>query len=252
MDLCLTADDYGVTEGANQAILALAEGGLLSAVSVMAHRDADLSGVDRLVRAGVAVGLHVCFTGARPLVAGLPARFPARWQDLFLAVHTRPWMLPRLFAEARAQADRLRAAGATIDFVNGHEHVHLFPPIWPITRSLVARLGARAVRVALGQRFERSNAGALAAASRLAWAVAPIAGVLVQSPISLGLSGSPTEAAVEALLARPFAEAEGVVREIYVHPSLDTPGRRAERDLVASGAIARLCARRGLRVSRGI
>jgi predicted glycoside hydrolase/deacetylase ChbG (UPF0249 family) len=252
MDLCLTADDYGYTPGSCEAILDLAEAGRVSAASVMAHRDSDLSGVQRLARTGIAVGLHLCFTEARPLASGLGTRLPARYRDLFAAIAARPWMIARLYAEARAQADRLRDAGVAVDFVNGHEHVHLFPPLWPIARDLARRLGARAVRAALGQRVEPSRAGALAAASRAAWALAPIPGAVVLSPIGLGLSGSPTVAAVEALLARPFAGGPGVVREIYVHPSRDEPGRRAEHALVASGEIARIAERRGLRVTRGI
>jgi hypothetical protein len=251
-DLCLTADDYGYRAGENEAILALAEAGLLSAVSVMAHREADLSGLARLARTGVAIGIHLCFTDTRPLVGGLGALLPRGYRELFAAVIARPTMIARLRAEAFAQADRIQDAGVAIDFVNGHEHVHLFPPLWPIAAALTRRLGARAVRAALGTWIDLSRAGALAAASRASWAIAPLQGTIVLSPVSLGLSGSPSAAAVDALLARPFAEAPGRVREIYVHPSFAEPGRRAEHDLVAAGEIARLAAARGLRVTRGI
>ena len=68
----ITADDYGASAGVNASIEALAFAGRISAVSVMAHRGADLSSIGRLAEAGVKVGLHICLTGERPL---LPMQF---------------------------------------------------------------------------------------------------------------------------------------------------------------------------------
>src|SRR5262245_52238092 len=120
MEVCVTADDYGLSRGVNAAIEALAAAGRLSAVSVMAHRDAHLDSVGSLAGAGVAVGLHVCFTGERPLVRALGERLPPDHRRLFAAIVRRPALLPLLRAEAEAQAERLAGAGVAIDFVNAH------------------------------------------------------------------------------------------------------------------------------------
>jgi hypothetical protein len=76
--------------------------------------------------------------------------------------------------------------------------------------------------------------------------------VAVWSPLGVGMAGRLTLQAVDALLSRPFAGAAGRVRELCFHPDLDVPGRRAEHDLLASGAIDALLERRGLRRARGL
>lgn len=247
MDVCVTADDYGLSPGVNASIEALAEAGRLGAVSVMAHRDAELSSLGRLRDTGVAIGLHLCFTEGRPLLEADVARalggrgdLPAGHRRLFAAIVRRPSLVKVLRAEADAQAERLVAAGAPIAFVNGHEHVHLFPMLWPMTLDLAARVGARAVRSALGQPLDLSAAGALGVASRLSCAISPPRARLVLSPLGVGLAGALTIEHVERLLARPFAAAPGLVRELCVHPALDDPGRRAEHTIVASGQLDRL------------
>jgi hypothetical protein len=161
-------------------------------------------------------------------------------------------ILPLLRAEAESQADRLRDTGIRIAFVNGHEHAHLFPGLWPIVAGVARRLGARAVRAALGQPIGLSPAGALAAASRFVWALSPIPDVVVLSPLGVGLARGLTVDAAGVLLARPFAADERRMRELCVHPGLDEPGGRAEYDLLASGAIDGLLERRALRRATGL
>jgi chitin disaccharide deacetylase len=253
--VCITADDYGLSSSVNEAVEVLAGAGRISAVSVMAHREAELASVRHLAGSGVAIGLHLCFTGERPWVSALrgpEGRLPADHRQLFAAVTRRPALVRLLRAEAEAQADRLAGAGVSIAFVNGHEHVHLFPALWPLAASLARRLGVCAVRCALGQPLSASRAGLLAAASRLAWSLSPLPGRVVLSPLGVGLAGALTREAAGTLLEQPFAAAERRVRELCFHPALDAPGRRAEHEMLASGVIAQLLASRALRMMRGI
>lgn len=258
MDVCVTADDYGLSPGVNAAIEGLAAAGKLSAVSAMAHRDAQLGSLRRLGDAGVAVGLHLCFTAERPVLGaqlgralgGAGERLPRSYRSLFAALLRRPSLVASLRAEAAAQAERLLDAGARIAFVNGHEHVHLWPLLWPIVVELARRLGARAVRCALGQPLDLSAAGALSLVSRASWITSPLRGSFVLSPLGVGLAGGLSIERIERLLARPFAAAPGRAREICVHPALDVAGRRAEHEMLASGQLDRLLERMGLDRSR--
>ena len=255
VDIYVTADDYGITLGANSAIEDLADAGRVSAVSVMAHRDAELGSLRRLVDTGVTIGLHLCFTVERPFIgalAGSGGRLPADHRRLFAAILAKPRILLGLRAEAEAQAARLAGEGVPIAFVNGHEHVHLFPALWPLVAALSRRIGARAVRCALGQSVEASAAGALAASARVSWALSPLPGVTVLSPLGTGLAGQLTLEVTDTLLSRPFTAGARRVRELCYHPELDETGRRAEYELLASGAVERLLERRGLRLARGL
>lgn len=250
--VCLTADDYGLSAGINASIEALAEAGRLSAVSVMAHRDADWSSLDRLAAMPVSLGLHLCFTGERPLLARLGERFPRDYRDLFAELLRNRALLSLLEEEAELQFERLQKAGIEVAFLNGHEHVHLFPPLWPVFARLAKRTRIRAVRAALGQPVGLSKSGALAMASRLSFRLFPLEQVQILSPLGVGLAGALSPRAAEMLLGRPFSALPRVVPEICIHPALDGSGRRAEHEMVASGALSRIVEARGLTMMRDV
>jgi predicted glycoside hydrolase/deacetylase ChbG (UPF0249 family) len=136
----LCADDYGISAGVNVAIRDLVVRRRLNATSVMVvapsfHRSEALaldvlnSGMTR-----VAIGLHLTLTAPfRPLSA---AYRPMR-EGSFLSLGTtmaRAFM-HRLAPDALANeiAAQLRmfvhTFGRAPDFIDGHQHVHLFPQI---------------------------------------------------------------------------------------------------------------------------
>jgi chitin disaccharide deacetylase len=252
--LCITADDYGAAASYDRAVEELAALGVVQAVSVMAHRDAALDEAPRLARAGVATGLHLVFTAERPIsrrLVGSPlvdaqGRMPGSFRQLFLKLCARPWMAELLHEEGALQARRMRDAGLRIDFINSHEHTHLFPLLWPTFARLTDDLGVPAVRVALHQRVDASLQGGLSAASRISWARAPLPRRVVMSPLGVGRAGALTIGGIEALLKRPFAPPPGgnALRELCVHPH---PGERA---MLGSAELQVLLARLGVRPAR--
>ena len=150
--LWLCADDYGIAPGVNAAIRDLIGRGRLNATSVMTvggHLDPAAVGALAALRhagggsdkvgARVAIGLHVTLTGLfAPLTPGfVPRRHAAahprcyaplgRVLGLSLARRLEP---KALFAEVDAQfAAFAEAFGHPPDFVDGHQHVHLFPQV---------------------------------------------------------------------------------------------------------------------------
>lgn len=136
----LCADDYGISTAVDTAIRDLVVRGRLNATSVMAvapslHR-AEASALDVLnsVAPRVAIGLHVTLTAPfRPLSAGF--RPLHEGQFLPLAATFGHAMLRRfehdaLKAEIGRQLEAFRSAfGRAPDFIDGHQHVHLFPQI---------------------------------------------------------------------------------------------------------------------------
>jgi chitin disaccharide deacetylase len=136
----LCADDYGISPSVNQAIRDLAAGGRLNATSVMvaapSFQRADAAALAALNEKArrVAIGLHVTLTAPfRPLSnAFAPLRHGA---FLSLAAtmrrtHMRSFAPELLTIEIGHQFEAFRAAfGRPPDFVDGHQHVHLFPQI---------------------------------------------------------------------------------------------------------------------------
>jgi predicted glycoside hydrolase/deacetylase ChbG (UPF0249 family) len=136
----LCADDYGIAPGVNAAIRDLVGRGRLNATSAMVvapsltpSEAAALSGLNAGGRR-VAIGLHLTLTAPfRPLTSGFAPLVAGRF--LTIQAMMRLAVLRRLdraaiAAEARAQLAAFAAAfGRPPDFVDGHQHVHVFPQV---------------------------------------------------------------------------------------------------------------------------
>jgi predicted glycoside hydrolase/deacetylase ChbG (UPF0249 family) len=136
----LCADDYGIARGVDSAIRDLIARGRINATSVMVAAAAfDRTEADALAALNsgtsrAAIGLHVTLTAPfRPLSAGYRppqgGAFPSLGETLRAAFSRR--LDPQaLAAEVKAQINAfVEAFGRPPDFIDGHQHVHLFPQI---------------------------------------------------------------------------------------------------------------------------
>jgi predicted glycoside hydrolase/deacetylase ChbG (UPF0249 family) len=166
----LCADDYGMSPGVNGAIRDLIARGRLNATSVMVtapslnRSEAIALNVLNSAALRTAIGLHLTLTAPfRPLSAGFGPMSDGAF--LPLGQTLREAFLRRLRHDALAAeiASQLRAFsdlfGRNPDFVDGHQHVQLFPQI---SGALLEVVKARAPDawlrqcgrlVPLGQRF---------------------------------------------------------------------------------------------------
>jgi predicted glycoside hydrolase/deacetylase ChbG (UPF0249 family) len=138
--IVLCADDYGISGAVNVAIRDLIVRGRLSATSVMVMAPGfdrfESAALDRLNASGrrVAIGLHFTLTAPfRPVSEGFaPLRdgaFLTLGSTLMASLLGR-FGADALAGEVRAQLAAFRAAfGRPPDFIDGHQHVHLFPQI---------------------------------------------------------------------------------------------------------------------------
>lgn len=132
------ADDYGMAPGVDDAIGELIARRRLNATSVMVvapsfHRGkaASLSAI--AAGPGAAIGLHLTLTAPfRPLTRFWPQRdgaFPGLADLLHISL-LRRLDRPALAAEISAQFQAFAVAfGRPPDFVDGHQHVQLFPQV---------------------------------------------------------------------------------------------------------------------------
>jgi predicted glycoside hydrolase/deacetylase ChbG (UPF0249 family) len=138
--LWLCADDYGIAPGVNAAIRDLILRGRLNATSVMvvtpsfSQAEADALAGLRSGLPSLAIGLHLTLTAPfRPLRQGFAPLRDGAFLPLgaTLANATARRLQPeRLVREVAAQLQAFRAAfGRPPDFVDGHQHVQLFPQI---------------------------------------------------------------------------------------------------------------------------
>jgi predicted glycoside hydrolase/deacetylase ChbG (UPF0249 family) len=247
--LLVIADDLGIGPATSRGILELAGEGLLSGAVLLVNSPYTEEAVADWKRRGrpVRLGWHACLTLDRPV---LPARRVPSLVGPDGRFHPLGTFLARLArgriergevaAELAAQYGRFcDLAGRPPAFVNGHQHVHVFPGVGAALRRTLARQSPRPfVRRVVepvgqwlgvpGARLKRAFLAALGAraAARQAGEGFPGADALA------GVTDPPCTEAAD-YFTRWLAGAVGDVVELMVHPGhLDETliGRDCTRD----------------------
>jgi predicted glycoside hydrolase/deacetylase ChbG (UPF0249 family) len=259
--LIVNADDYGLTAGVSRAILDAHRHGIVTSTSVIALGPAFAETVGWLLDApGLGVGGHLALVGEDPPLlsaAEIPTLVDERGK---LALSWRQF-LPRAAAgridpqdihrELGAQLQRLVDAGLTLDHLDTHQNLHLWPLVGRVVMELGELYGVRALRVTrssarspvgvtvrrLAARLERDcrHAGWAfpGASTGLDEAGHLDAGAMIQSLFRLAATGAPT-----AELATHPGAAEDPFRMRYLwgylwedeYAALRTPAVRAAID----------------------
>ncbi len=179
--LILIADDYGISPGVSAGIRQLAERRRLTGTGVMAtmaHWPAEAPAL-RDLRGRIAVGLHFTLTdqvplGSAPRLAPT-GRLPSVGKLLLAGVTGQ---IPRqeVADQLERQLDKFETHfGAPPDFIDGHQHAHMFPGIWPVVLEVFGRRvdpAASWIRdccdFRLGKRGQAFKAGVISVLSRAA------------------------------------------------------------------------------------
>ena len=143
--LVLCADDYALAPGVSKAILDLIAKGRLSATSCMtASRFWPEHAAWLRPLAGRAdVGLHLTLTDQRPLTAAgrltEDGRLPGIVR-LTLRAYARRLDVGAVRRELDAQLDAFEASfGSPPQFIDGHQHVHQLPGVYPLVIEAMRR-----------------------------------------------------------------------------------------------------------------
>jgi hopanoid biosynthesis associated protein HpnK len=155
--LIVNADDFGLTEKVNEAIVQGHRRGIITSATLMANGAAFESAVG-LAQATpeLGVGIHLNLTEGAPvsscskipglvnaqgLLSSTPERLAARLLAGILS-------LAQVELELRAQMEKVLAAGVALTHLDGHKHVHLFPRIFELVIRLAKEYGIAGVRCA--------------------------------------------------------------------------------------------------------
>ncbi len=171
--LIVNADDFGMAPGVNRAILEAHRTGIVTSTSLLPNSAAFDEAV-ALARANpsLAVGVHLNLTEGRPL--SNPARlgslvtasgeFLGNPEALFFRMVAGRIPLDAVEREFHAQIDRVLAARIPPTHLDGHQHVHMWPPVFALTARLAAEYGMFGIRASRERRagfpgLWRRNAG---------------------------------------------------------------------------------------------
>jgi chitin disaccharide deacetylase len=181
LKLIITADDFGRSHEINHAVIEAHSRGVLTSASLMVTGEAFEEAVEMARRTPtLAVGLHLVLVDGK---AALPAAeirhlvdergmFPNAAARLgfryFFSRHARR----ELAAEIAAQFERFAATGLALAHVDGHQHLHVHPAVFPLLIPLALRYGAKGVRLPRDElrfalRYDRGRV-----MTKLAWAAA--------------------------------------------------------------------------------
>lgn len=160
--LIVNADDLGISQGTNLAVERAFREGIVTSASLMANMAALDHAVDHVMarNPGLGIGLHLCLTSGQPvlspaelpLLVGSDGQFQYGFLGLIRLLHRYgDEAVQQVTRELEAQAARLDARGVAIDHVNGHQHVHMIPAIFPVVTRLARERNA-AVRMPVAGR----------------------------------------------------------------------------------------------------
>ncbi len=167
--LIVNADDFGLTEGVNHAIVEAQERGIVTSATLMANAQAfeEAASLARSLadrKARFSVGCHVVLLDGEPLlptdrVASLlqpgplngNRQFRSKLNDFVLASFRHKLDPVEIEAEASAQIERLQSTGIRPSHFDTHKHAHMFPAVLrPLLRA-ARDCGVPAVRNPFGQ-----------------------------------------------------------------------------------------------------
>jgi len=155
--LIVNADDYGLTRAVSSGILRAHHEGILTSTSVLVLGSGFEASVGWLRdEPALGVGVHLALVGEDPPL--LPAteiptlvdkrgRLPISWRRLLPLVAARRVDPADMRRELSAQIEAVERVGLTLDHLDSHQHVHMFPVIREVVVDLAHRYNVPCVRV---------------------------------------------------------------------------------------------------------
>ena len=160
--LIVNADDFGMSEEVNEAVIRAYKEGVLTSTSLMVTGAAFEHAV-KLARehAGLAVGIHLVTVVGKsvlphteiPTLVDAEKNFSNNPVSAGLKYYFSPRSRRELRQELAAQFERFRSTGLPLSHIDGHLHLHVHPVIFKAALELGAKYGARRMRVPVEERW---------------------------------------------------------------------------------------------------
>lgn len=139
--LIITADDFGLTKSINDGIMRSVNDGIVTSISMISAGEAFNDAVSLLHQHKISsVGAHLALTEVSPVLARTSTSSIVTASGKFYRHYIN--LLPRVFfhlaskremyAELKAQIERILKTGIRIDHISSHEHIHIFPGLLEI------------------------------------------------------------------------------------------------------------------------
>ena len=180
MKLIITADDFGRSTHINAAVIQAHRQGILTAASLMVAGDAFDEAVELARQTPtLAVGLHVVLVDGKPVLPperlrGLVdenGRFPDSPARLGMQYFFNPRARRQVAEEIAAQFERFAQTGLPLAHVDGHQHLHLHPAVFPMVARLAGQYGAGGIRLPRDELRLALHYNSAQALTKLSWSI---------------------------------------------------------------------------------
>lgn len=133
--LIVNADDFGYCEAVNTAILRTYTSGIVRSTTMMAN----MPGFDHAVslakaNPGLKIGVHMTMTCYKPVLTTHKTLVDEH--GYFDKSKKDEFDLDELYAEFKAQIEKVKQAGIEITHLDSHHHVHTFDRLQPVIERL--------------------------------------------------------------------------------------------------------------------
>jgi predicted glycoside hydrolase/deacetylase ChbG (UPF0249 family) len=155
--LIVTADDFGISPGVNQAIIDSHIHGALTNASLLVSGKyfTDAVNLAKEKAPQLKLGLHINLTSGKPVLpaAQLPnlvdkaGNFKYGPVALLVMTIIKPAILNEIKYEIESQINKLTESGVKISHMDGHHHVQMIPGIFPLVLKLAEKYEISRVRV---------------------------------------------------------------------------------------------------------
>lgn len=150
----LNADDFGMTNAYNTAILEGYEIGILKSTSLVANGEAYQEAVEKVIPAcpELGVGVHLNIIEGKALSREIDKLtdsngvFNNSYGQLIIKAYTDKVFIEQLEKEFRAQIEKIKDSGITPTHIDSHVHTHGIPPIFELVCKLAKEYGIKQVR----------------------------------------------------------------------------------------------------------
>jgi predicted glycoside hydrolase/deacetylase ChbG (UPF0249 family) len=143
--LIINADDFGFTRDVNAGIVHAHRAGVLTSTTLMANGAAFDDAVQLAKQTPTLdIGAHLVLVQGHAVLDGRP--LPETPRQLLPALAKRSL---NVYAELKAQIEKIQASGIRLSHLDSHKHTHLIPGVFRTVVKLADEFGIRWVRLPL-------------------------------------------------------------------------------------------------------
>lgn len=154
--LIINADDFGLHESVNNAVIKGYKDGCLTSTSIMPSGQAFEHALSLAADSpGLGIGIHLTLVAEKPVsdpshiksLVDMNGYFAPQYPQFLARYIVGKIDIAEIRRELFAQAEKVFAAGLKITHIDSHQHLHIFPGITEIAIEIANAYNIKAVRI---------------------------------------------------------------------------------------------------------